>query len=198
MKSTASQKKLYLLQHGLELVSQIGLTAITLGNLAEKAEVSKSGLFAHFGSKEELQIALLEHSANIASQVVILPSLTEPEGLPRLQSLIQNWFGWPSRAELPGGCPVAAAMFELDDVENPVKEKVAALNTEWQAYISQLVKEACHLGHLDPKLDVNQFVWQLFGIYLVHHVFQRFERDPDVNVKATRAVDALIDHSKPK
>jgi len=198
MTKTVSKKKLYLLQHGLELVSQIGLTSVTLGNLAEKASVSKSGLFAHFGSKEELQIALLDHSAKLATEVVVEPTLKEPEGLPRLRALIQNWFGWPSRAELPGGCPVAAALFELDDVENPVKEKVAALNDEWQAFITQLVEDARRLGHLDAKLDVKQFVWDLFGIYLVHHVFQRFERDPDVNVRAVRAIDTLINLAKPQ
>ena len=92
--------------------------------------------------------------------------MAEPEGLPRLEALVRNWFGWATRAGLPGGCPAAAAMFELDDVEGPVRDKVVAMEAEWRGLLEGLTRQAVELGHLRADLDVEQFVWELCGIYL--------------------------------
>src|SRR4051794_29477545 len=131
-----------LLQQGLALMSRDGLAAVTLGQLAEQVGMSKSGVFAHFRSKDDVQIGLLEQSARAASPVVIEPAMAAPEGLRRLEALVHNWFGWASRAGLPGGCPVAAAMFELDDVEGPVRDKVVAMEAEWRGLLGQLTRQA--------------------------------------------------------
>src|ERR1700756_5727350 len=105
-----------ILHQGLALMSQSGLNGVTLGVLAEQVGMSKSGLFAHFRSKESVQVELLAHMADFARARIVDPAMQVEEGLPRLRELVRRWFGWAQRAGLPGGCPVAAGFFEFDDV----------------------------------------------------------------------------------
>src|SRR5579864_7264671 len=105
---TGASTRERILERGLALMSQTGLTGVTLGLLADQVGMSKSGLFAHFRSKEEVQIGLLEYMAEFASARVLAPAMKVEDGLPRLKVLVKNWFGWAQRAGLPGGCPVAA------------------------------------------------------------------------------------------
>jgi hypothetical protein len=114
-----------------------------------------------------------------------------------LEAIVGRWLGWAPRAGLPGGCPVAAAMFELDDLQGPVRDKVAALEADWREFLTQLVSSAVNLGHLRADLDVDQFVWELFGIYLSHHVSVRFVRRPDADDRALAAFQSLLDRSLP-
>jgi AcrR family transcriptional regulator len=187
-----SERGQKLLQYGLGLMSQEGLSGVTLGRLAQHAGMSKSGVFAHFSSKAEVQIALLDHTAQFSAAHVIEPTFAEPPGLGRLRALVRNWFGWAGRAGLPGGCPVAAAMFELDDVEGPVRDKVLQMEAEWRGLLAQITREAIASGELRPDLDTEQFVFELCGIYLMHHVSTRFVRDPSANARAQTAFDALL------
>ncbi len=177
-------------------MSREGLSGVTLGQLAEQVGMSKSGVFAHFRSKDEIQIGLLNHSAVIATAYVVEPAMVSPEGLPRLEALVRNWLGWPRRAGLPGGCPVAAAMFELDDVDGPVRDHVLKMESEWLGLLGQLVRRAMALGHLRPDLDVDQFLWELCGIYLSHHASQRFLRNPDADARASLAFQALLERAR--
>jgi AcrR family transcriptional regulator len=186
-----------ILERGLALMSQSGLRGVTLGVLADRAGLSKSGLFAHFKSKDEVQIELLEYTSQYGRPHIIEPAMKEPEGLPRLRALVKNWFGWAPRSGLPGGCPVAAGMFEFDDIESPVRDKIVALEAAWRGFLCDLVQRAVERGHLRVGLDVEQFVWELGGIYLAHHTSQRFLRSPDADQRATAAFDALVKRSLP-
>ena len=186
-----------ILDRGLALMSQSGLEGVTLGVLADQVGMSKSGLFAHFRSKEEVQIKLLEHTAEVGAAHIIAPSMKEPEGLPRLQALVRNWFGWAPRAGLPGGCPVAAGLFEFDDVEGPVRNKILEMEAAWRGLLTKTVTEARSLGHLRKDLDVAQFVWELCGIYLSHHAAQRFLKSPDADRRAKTAFEALLTRAAP-
>lgn len=179
------------------MLSRDGLSGVTLGQMAERVGMSKSGLFAHFRSKDDVQIDLLEHSERLATAQIVEPSMSEPEGLPRLQAIFERWLGWAQKAGLPGGCPAAAAMFELDDVESPVRDKVAAMENKWRGFLLQLTRGAVELGHLRPDLDVEQFVWELFGIYLSHHTSQRFLRSPNADERAHTAFRALLERARP-
>jgi AcrR family transcriptional regulator len=194
--NTASTRE-RILGQGLALMSQSGLEGVTLGVLADRVGISKSGLFAHFRSKEQVQIDLLEHAAEVGAAQIIAPSMGEPEGLPRLRALVRNWFGWAPRAGLPGGCPVAAGLFEFDDVEGPVRNKILEMEAEWRGLLTKTVSEASALGHLRANLDVAQFVWELCGIYLSHHAAQRFLRSPDADPRAQTALEALIARAAP-
>ena len=171
---------------------------MTLGLLAEDAGVSKSGLFAHFGSKEELQIGLFDRGAQVAREHVVVPAMQAAEGLPRLEALVNRWFGWTSRAGLSGGCPVAAGLFELDDADGPVRQHVLALESQWRKLLTQLVHGAIGCGHLRADLDVEQFIWELCGIYLSHHASFRFLRDPQADRRARTALEGLLERSRGK
>jgi AcrR family transcriptional regulator len=185
-----------ILHQGLALMSQSGLGGVTLGVLAEQVGMSKSGLFAHFRSKEDVQIELLSHMAEFAAAHVIEPSMKAGEGLPRLRALVRNWFGWAQRAGLPGGCPVAAGLFEFDDVEGRVRNKILEMEGQWRRLLTELVERAVELGHLRRDLDVEQFVWELSGIYLGHHAAHRFLRSADADSRAQTAFQALLDRAK--
>jgi AcrR family transcriptional regulator len=159
--------------------------------------MSKSGLFAHFGSKEGLQICLLEHAAHVAGEYVVGPAMAAPEGLPRLKALVQKWLGWTQRAGLEGGCPVAAGLFELDDSEGPVRDRLLQMEEAWRNLLGRQVERAMELGHLRQDLDVEQLVWELCGIYLSHHASLRFVRDRKANARAAKALDALFERALP-
>jgi AcrR family transcriptional regulator len=186
-----------ILREGLALMSQAGLSGVTFGVLAEQVGMSKSGLFAHFRSKEDVQIELLNHMAELVAQQVVRPAMVVPEGLPQLRALVRNWFGWAQRAGLPGGCPVAAGLFEFDDVEGRVRNKILEMEAGWRHTLVQLVERAVELGHLRRELDVDQFVWELCGIYLGHHAAHRFLRSSDADARAQTAFQALLDRAIP-
>jgi len=196
MGKTASTRE-RILDQGLALMSQSGLEAVTLGVLAGQVGMSKSGLFAHFRSKEEVQISLLEHTAVVGAAHIVAPSMKKPEGLPRLKALVSNWFGWAPRAGLPGGCPLAAGLFEFDDIEGPVRRKVLEMEAEWRGLLTKTVNEAIAIGHLRADLDAAQFVFELCGIYLSHHAAQRFLRSPDADRRARTAFEALLERAAP-
>ncbi|MGO9604437.1 MAG: TetR/AcrR family transcriptional regulator [Candidatus Binataceae bacterium] len=184
-----------ILHEGLALMSRSGLGGVTLGVLADQVGMSKSGLFAHFRSKEAVQIELLAHMADFAAAHVVAPSMTASEGLPCLRALVSNWFGWAQRAGLPGGCPVAAGLFEYDDIEGPVRNKILEMEGEWRRLLTELVQQAVDHGHFRRDLDVDQFVWELCGIYLSHHAAHRFLRAADANIRANRAFQALVERA---
>jgi len=198
MTKAASPTRSRILESGVNLLSTSGLAGVTLGTLAERTGMSKSGLFAHFKSKEEVQLQLLEHTARIAGEMVVAPSMRAPEGLPRFKALVRNWLGWTAKAGLAGGCPVAAGIFELDDVDGPVRERLLELEKSWRSLLGQNVSRAMELGHLRADLDVEQFIWELCGIYLSHHASLRFVRDPKADKYARVAFEALLERALPK
>lgn len=192
MISPASSTRERILREGLALMSQSGLAGVTLGVLADQVGMSKSGLFAHFRSKEDVQIELLSHMAEFATARVVEPAMAASDGLPRFRALVGNWFGWAHRAGLPGGCPVAAGLFEFDDVEGRVRNKILEMEGQWRRLLTELARRAVDLGHLRRDLDVEQFVWELSGIYLGHHAAHRFLRAADADSRAQTAFHALV------
>lgn len=186
-----------ILQAGLQLMSTTGLAGVTLGALAEKTGLSKSGLFAHFGSKEDVQLSLLDQLALTGAQTVVAPAMLVPEGLSRLQAFVNNWLGWSAKAGLAGGCPAAAGLFEFDDVEGAVRDRLVAHENEWRELLAILTRQAMAQNELRATLDVAQFVWELQGIYLSHHVASRFVRDPNAGQRAHRALDRLLVDAAP-
>ena len=184
-----------ILESGANLLSTDGLAGVTLGVLAERTGMSKSGLFAHFKSKEEVQLALLDRTASIAGRIVVAPAMSAPEGLPRLRALVKNWLGWTKRAGLDGGCAVAAGIFELDDSEGPVRKRLLHMECTWRGLLGEQVRHAVDSGELRRDLDVEQFVWELCGIYLSHHASLRFVRDKKADGRADTAFEALVQRS---
>ncbi|HEX2035040.1 MAG TPA: TetR/AcrR family transcriptional regulator [Chloroflexota bacterium] len=181
-----------ILERGLELASERGVTGVTLGDLAQRAQLSKSGLFAHFRSKEELQIELLEVAEARITRQVVEPAMQAPSGVPRLRELMRRWLGWWARTGLPGGCPLYGAAFELDDAPGPVRDHLVERHRVWMEVLARLVREAIDHGELAPDIDVEDFVWQLIGIYLAHHVSHRLTGDPQAHQRGMASFEALV------
>src|SRR5262245_6509341 len=120
-----------ILDVALRLVSKAGLDGLTIGTLADATGMSKSGLFAHFGSREELLLAVLAHGQAQFGEVVFQPAMAKPRGLPRLRAMFVNWLDWTESAELPGGCPMIGGATEFDDRPGPVREMLAGGQRTW-------------------------------------------------------------------
>ena len=182
-----------ILDRGLEMLSVTGLSGVTFGALADAVGMSKSGLFAHFRSKEDIQRRLLRHAEALVETHVVAPAMAEPPGLPRLAALMRHWLGWTRRAGLGGGCPIASALFELDDLDGEVRTQVGEAEARSRALLGRLVGEAVASGALRSETDIDQIVWELRGIYLGHHVSSRFAGEPLADQRAWRAFEALVD-----
>ncbi len=189
-----------ILAQGVDLLSESGFAQVTVGLLAQRTGMSKSGLFAHFGSKEEVQLGLMEETVRMSSICFVEPAMQHAPGLERLRSLVYGWLGWTGKAGLPGGCPIAAGLFELDDVaeSDPVRQRLLSLEEQWRELLVSTTAEAVASGELATDLDLDQFVWELCGIYLNHHVSERFLHDPAAKTRAQSAFEALVERSIPK
>ncbi len=183
-----------ILSEGLGLIARYGLSGVTIGMMAQHTRMSKSTLFAHFGSKEDVQLGLLTEAMRVAQITFVEAALAQPGGLPRLKTLFDGWLGWSEKAELQGGCPIAAAMFELDDadINNAVRQRLVSMEQEWRGLLIQLTRDAIIDGDLSPDLDEEQFVWEIVGIYLAHHVAHRFVLDRMATHRAMTAFNALL------
>src|SRR4249920_1377868 len=159
-----------ILNDALTLASEVGLEGLSIGSLAGRLGLSKSGLFAHFGSKEDLQLATLRHTQERFQQAVFRPALASPRGLPRLRALFENWLSWIARIDRPGGCVMLAASVEYDDRPGQVRDALVAGQRELRGALAKAVRLGVEEGHLRPDTDPWQVVFELMGIVLqVHH-----------------------------
>jgi AcrR family transcriptional regulator len=181
-----------ILDEGVRIASKLGLEGLTIGSLAEATGMSKSGLFAHFGSREELQLAVLEHGREKFAEVVFKPALAKPRGLSRLRTSFTNWLDWTESAELPGGCVMLGAAVEFDDQPGPVRDRVAALQREWMDTLARTIRGAIEEGQLRRDTDVEQLVFQCFGIALACHHHRRLFGDERARTRALAAYDELL------
>ncbi|WP_432559918.1 TetR/AcrR family transcriptional regulator [Granulicoccus sp. GXG6511] len=192
--SKGEETQQQIVRGGLREASRIGLTHLTIGGLAAALDLSKSGLYAHFGSKENLQLAILDHAAEHFKNTVVLPSLKEPAGLPRIRTLVERWVGWDGEAEyaLPGGCVFVAAANELDDApDGPMRDRLVSLHTTFQETIERVHRSAVTAGDLIPS-DSTDFAHELYSLMLGHHFAHRMTRDPEAAARTRRAVDRLL------
>ncbi len=186
-----------ILDHALRLASEVGLEGLTIGNLASALDLSKSGLFAHFGSKEELQVQVLERAAARFTEVVVRPALAAPRGEPRLRELFERWLRWPKAVPQPGGCIFVQAAAELDDRPGPARDRLVALQRAWLATMARVVRGAQEERHLRADLDADQLAFELLGIMLGCHHASRLLRDPRALERARRALDRLLEDARP-
>jgi len=181
-----------ILGHALALATRIGVEGVTIGRLAEDLKMSKSGLFAHFRSKEALQIEMLRLAGGRMVETVVKPALATPRGEPRLRALFDHWLAWEQSPSLPGGCPFMAASFELDDRPGPVRVFVVQNLRDWIDTLAGAARIAVQEGHFRADLDCDQFAQDCQGIGLGFVHASRLMRDPQARVRAQRAFDALV------
>lgn len=185
-----------ILDEAIALASEVGVSGLSIGVLADKAGMSKSGLFAHFGSKEEMQLAVIGRSQERFAEFVLKPALKERRGLPRLRALMLNWLSWTEKARLPGACPLNSAANEFDDQPGPVRDAVAAGLASGRQMLANAVRMAVEAGDLRADTDIDQFVFELVGIELVAMQSQRLFRDKQAIPRALDAFERLVrDHA---
>jgi AcrR family transcriptional regulator len=186
-----------ILDTALALASTGGLEGLSIGTLAQAVGLSKSGLFAHFGSKEDLQIAVLRTAAERFVREVIAPALRTPRGEPRVRALFERWLGWEQASYLPGGCPFMAVSAELDDRPGPVRDYLVQTQRDWLDALANSARIGMAEGHFRADLDPDQFAWELYSVILAFHQFNRLLRDPSTPERCRRAFEGLLARSRP-
>lgn len=186
------QTRAAILDEALKVASKLGLEGLTIGGLAEATGMSKSGLFAHFGSREDLQLAVLEHAAQRFGDTVLLPVLKIERGLPRLRAMFQRWLDWTIASGLPGGCIMIAAAAEYDDRPGPIRDAVIANQHRGNAVTQKAVRLAIEEGHLKRGTDPEQIAFELLGIVLASHNHRRLLGDREARRRALTALEELI------
>jgi AcrR family transcriptional regulator len=173
--------------------SRSGFESLTIGTLAEKTGMSKSGLFAHFGSKIELQIAALDECARQFTEAVFMPALKVPRGVRRLKALFENWITWPQRGGLPGGCPIDAASHEYDHQPGPMRDAVLERQRLLDRELTRAVQLAIDTGELAPATEARQVAFEFLALVLVYYRSELVLGAEDSRKRARVAFERLID-----
>lgn len=181
-----------ILERAVQIASRAGLAGLTIGRLAEETGLSKSGLFAHFHSKEQLQVQTLRHGAQLFVDSVVRPALKAPRGEPRVRALFERWLQWDRAATLKGGCLFVAAASELDDAEGPVRAQLVRQQKDWLALIANICRTGIGEGAFRKDLEPEQFAYDLHGLMLAYHHARRLLRDRRADARAQSAFEALI------
>jgi AcrR family transcriptional regulator len=188
-----------ILNEAVALASQVGLEGLSIGALASRLDLSKSGLFAHFGSKEDLQLLTLKQAQRLFQDRVFSPALTEPPGLPRLRALFSGWLAWIAQNnELPGSCLMLSASSEYDDRPGAVRELLVAGQRELRGAVVKAIRLAIEEGHLAAGTDPWQLGFELFGIVLATQHDRRLLDDTRSVARAQNAIERLFEaHRSP-
>ena len=187
------QTRATILDAALALAANMGLEGLSIGALAEVTHMSKSGVFAHFGSREELQISVVREYHTKFEEEVFFPAMREPRGLPRLKALFERWVRRVS-AELDSGCIYISGAVEFDDRPGPVRDALATMVVAWQSALERAVVMGVDEGHLNTDFDPLQFVFELHGLILALHHDARFLRKPGAIDRVHIAFERLVGH----
>jgi AcrR family transcriptional regulator len=171
------QTRASILEAALVMASRDGLEGLTIGTLADRMGMSKSGVFAHFGSREDLQIEVLKLYNHQFEQDVFYPSLAAARGLPRLQGLFARWVDRVSR-EIASGCIYISGAVEYDDRPGPIRDQLVGMVQAWQLALRRAASQTVDEGHLPVDTDTEQLVFEMYGLVLALHHDARFIRSP--------------------
>jgi AcrR family transcriptional regulator len=181
-----------ILERATALASRCGLEGVSIGHLADDLGLSKSGLFAHFGAKETLQVEILRFAADRFVQAVVRPALAQPRGEPRVRAIFERWLGWSRSHSVPGGCLFVAAATELDDRPGPARDELVRLQRDWMNSIAICFRSGISQGHFRADADPEQFAHDLYSVMLGYHHAQRLLRDPAADSRARASMEALL------
>lgn len=175
---------------GLEMASRIGLEALSIGGLAKLTQMSKSGLFAHFQSKENLQLGILEFAGEQFAETVIIPALMTPAGIPRIQALFQNWV--ENSAQMTGRCIFVTASAEYSDRPGRVRDLVLKQQEMWIDCLRQIAQSAIKVGDFRKGIDCNQFAFDLYSLLLGFHYYDQLLNDKQTKERQENALARLL------
>lgn len=196
--SKGAETRNAILDQGLSMASTEGIEGLTIGELAKAVGMSKSGLFAHFSSKQDLQLAVLEAAVDRFVGTVVAPALRQPRGEPRVRALFENWLAWEAAEFLPGGCPFIAAAQELDDKPGRLRDYLVASQRDWLEALSTAARIAVEEGHFRRDLDTRQFAYELYSIILAYQHFRRLLHDPATLTRCRAAFESLLERCRPR
>jgi AcrR family transcriptional regulator len=186
-----------ILEVAAALATEEGLEPLSIGRLAEATAMSKSGLFAHFGSKEELQLATVDHAAKLFVAEVIDPARSAPKGLARIWALCDHMIGYAERQVFPGGCFFAATSFEFNNRTGPVRDRIEEMIRSWLSYLEHAVEQAQEAGELDAKVSAREIAFQLDAFAQASNAQYQLFRDPQVFDDARRAIQERLESLRP-
>jgi AcrR family transcriptional regulator len=186
-----------ILEAAAALATEEGLEQLSIGRLAEATAMSKSGLFAHFGSKVELQLATVDYAATLFVGEVIDPARTAPKGLARIWALCDHMIGYAERQVFPGGCFFAATSFEFNNRPGPVRDRIEEMIRSWLSYLEHAVEQAQEEGELDPKANPREVAFQLDAFAQASNAQYQLFRNPQVFDDARRAIQERLESLRP-
>jgi AcrR family transcriptional regulator len=179
-----------ILEIGLDLASRLGLEAVSIGELAKASDMSKSGLFAHFQSKENLQIALLAHAAELFSRTVVVPALKTEAGIPRIKALVDHWIRYSQT--LTGGCIFVTASTEFKDRPGKVRDLLLKQQGGWIDCLRRIARSAVSAGDFRNDTDCDQFAFEFYSLLLGFHLYSTLLGSADTQARQQTALETLI------
>jgi AcrR family transcriptional regulator len=182
--------KQMILDAALSMASRLGLESVSIGELAKVTGMSKSGLFAHFQSKENLQIEILSHAGGLFSSKVVVPALRTEAGIPRIRALVSNWVGWTSK--MSGGCVFVQASTEFKDRPGKVREHLLLQQEAWIESLRRIAWSAMKVGHFRKDMDCDQFAFELYSFLLGFHLYYKLLENDDIATRQHNALEELI------
>jgi len=182
--------KLNILETALKQVRKFGLDALSIGELAKTVGMSKSGLFAHFKSKESMQVMILDYAAENYVLKVVKPAIKVEAGLPRLKALIDNWIKWAAHNKY-GGCPLISAAIEFDDRPGKVRDSIRLHLKDLVHTLERAVRVTIENGHFKPETNTEQVAYEIYSLVLGFHLYQRLLGIEDSEAKLKSSLEEI-------
>jgi len=182
-----------ILQKAASLASVCGLEDLSIGKLAKATGLSKSGLFAHFNSKEKLQTQVVQWVAEMFTEQVMRPAFKEPRGVPRIRAIFENWKDWIDGESLPGGCVMIASSTEFDDKPGAVRDEIVSMMNDLLNSLTRTARIAKEEGHFKADADPRQFAFEFESLLHGYHLLQRLLKDPDARKRSDIALHRLLE-----
>ncbi len=179
-----------ILEIGLDMASRLGLEAVSIGALAKAAKMSKSGLFAHFQSKENLQIEILRHAGKLFAEKVVNPALRTDAGISRIRVLVDNWIAWSGC--ITGGCIFVQASNDFKDRPGKVRDFLMLQQESWIDSLRRIARSAIRVGHFRQDMDCDQFAFELYSLLLGFHLYYKLLQIKDITLRQQKALEDII------
>jgi AcrR family transcriptional regulator len=182
-----------ILRRAADLASRIGLQALSIGRLSQEMGMSKSGLFAHFGSKETLQVETLRSAGDAFVDEVIRPAFKAPRGEPRIRALFEGWVRWEHSLRMKGGCIFVQASSEFDDQPGPIRDVIEDQQRGWLDIVAESARRSMLEGHFRANADPEQFAFEFNALLMGYHHAHRMMRDERAESRLERALTKLLE-----
>lgn len=190
--SKTLEKRLTILDTALSLVRQIGFESVSIASLASEVGMSKSGLFAHFNSKEKMHLMILDHAAESFSEEIFKKAISTSRGVPRLRAIIKNWIKWYKTGE-GGTCPFIAASVEYDSKKGPVKNRIKSHMRQLISSLSYTAQVCIEEGHFKKETNTDLFAYELYSLIVGHLVYLRTMESKSANKLFEQSIEQLIE-----